>query len=275
MRPLGRVVTVGLGQAGASGALLAGFRIAFDVAYTGSSPGKATIKVWNAPEALVFAAFAGPLPTVILTAGHLEATTGAPLPALPLFVGDVEEFAVRRSGVDTITEIRATSAGRAWQRAVFRFTTPSPSAYSALVPLAVAQAGLVLRSLVPARDVPLPLGAYVDESFRDFMGRAAAALGCSWRVDGTFVDVWPSVLPNPASIGVVFDTSNTIGAPSVKKGAISLRGLLNGKVRPGTPIVVVNPIGPGTYHAKDVKFTGDSGYDAAFWVDIDAELPGS
>lgn len=277
MRPLGRIVTAAIGQAGANGALLAGFRTSFDVAYSGtSSPGTATIRVYNVPAPVVMGALAGPLPSAMVTAGHADADTGAPLPALPLFSGDVQEFAQTPNGVDTVLEIKATSAGFAWQRARFVFTSVAASSYSALVPLAVAQAGLVLRSLVPAQDVPLPLGAYVDEPFRTFMERAATALGARWQVvDGRFVDVWPASLPNPAAFSAVFDPTNTIGAPSVKGRSVALRALLNGKLRPGSSFTVINPIGAGTYVATDVKFIGDSGYDAAFYMDVSGRIPGT
>lgn len=273
MRPFGRVVTAAIGQAGANGAALLGFRTSFDVAYAGSAAGTATIKVWNVPDEVVLAAFAGPLPSVILTAGHLDADTGAPMPQLPLFAGDVTDYVIRRDGLDNVLEITGRSAGFAWQRARFVFTSPTPTAYAALIPLSVAQAGLVMRSLAPPIPVPLPLGAYVDQSFRTFMDRAVAATGSRWRVDGVFVDVWPAATPNPASLAAVFDPANTIGQPSAKARGIQIRGLLNGKLRPGSPFVVIGRVGSGTYVAREVKFTGDSGYAPDFYVDVTGELP--
>lgn len=277
MRPFGRIVTAAIGQAGANGAALLGFRTQFDVAYTGTgTPGNATIKVWNVPREIVAAAFAGPFPSVMLTAGHLEADTGTPLPALPLFFGDVTDYGQPSDGIDTVLEIKALTAAFAWQRARFVFTSPAPTTYSALVPLAVTQAGLVLRSLVPTADVPLPLGAYRDEPFASFMDEAAAALGAAWRVsDGRFVDVWPAALANPAAFAQVFDPANTIGQPSLKNGRVEIRGLLNGKVRPGSSFTIVGLTAPGTYVATDVKFRGDSGFDTAYYVDIIGKIPGT
>ena len=274
MRPLGRIVTAAIGQAGANGVALLGFRTAFDVAYSGtSSPGTATIRVWNAPSELITAAFAGPLPTAMVTAGHIDADSGVPMPALPLFIGDVSEFTIVQNGVDRVLEIKAATTSFAWQRARFVYTSPALTSYASLVPIAVAQAGLVLRGLTPTLDVPMPLGAYVDESFRTFMDRATEAMGARWGVfDGKFVDVWPSALASPTAFAAVLDPSNIIGQPRLKKGKVEVRALLNGKLRPGSSFTIVAPTAPGTYVATDVKFVGDSGFDTAFYVDLAGSL---
>lgn len=279
MRILGRRTLLVLGQAGVNGVALPGMRTAFDVRMSRASvPDTAQIRLWN-PGAATRAALTGPRPTCMLHAGYDDAEAPAnPAPPPIIFLGDVQRWRITRAGADSILELECQAGGRTWQHGRVLYSTVAPTSLASLIPIAAAQVGLGIYSVVTVQQVPLPHGAYVDEPFRDFMDRVAASLGVTWSVTDGLLMVAPMGVPTPYPTSPVFSSAsaNLIGSPRpTERNGIEIRGLLDPAMRPGRTFVVASPTQSGAYIAQDVRFHGDSGYDQPFYVEIMGRLPGT
>lgn len=277
MRVFGRSVVLSIGQAGADGLALPGFRVGFEVKMSrASAPNTAAIKVWNV-SALTTAVLEGPLPSCTLAVGYGFADDPAPAIPLPIFRGEVKKKRMTRAGVDRVLELECQDGGVAWQHGRVVFTTVAPTSLASLIPIAAGQVQLPTGYIAPGIDVPLPHGTHVDEPFRSLMDRIAKSTQSTWSVIDGLLTVQPIGAPAPWPSAPLFSATgaNLIGQPIRReKGGIEVRALLDPAMRPGRQFVVESLTQSGTYIAQDVRFIGDSGYDQPFYVEVIGRLPG-
>ncbi len=279
----GRIVTVAVGQAGATGIALSGLRVGFRVAMSqSSSANQATIRIWNPNPLGSIALLEGPLPTVLLSVGYKDPLL-PDAPGIPrlIFRGDVVKngLTIRKEGPDRIVEIEAKDGGSAIKNTTVSLTFATPTTMSSVVSAIAAQMLLPVGFVSVVPDVLLSNGGVFHGRGAEILDDIAASTNSAWWVsDGVFYFA-PTGAPIPPT-GLVPQFSTILGnlIGNVKKkdrGGVEVRALLDADMRPGGSFVVVSPgTEGGTYVASDVVFEGDSGFDKPFYVTVTGRLPG-
>lgn len=273
MSLFGRSVAVEIGPEGGTGLRLADLRVSFRCAHkSGKAANTATVRIFN------------PAPTSI---GLLR----APLAALRLLVGyDVPRLIfqgtpvrggidLRAEGPDRVLEVDLADGGRAYAETMLQVSLTTPSTFGQVLALVLAQTLWARGYIDPAIEaISLPHGIVLMGRPAEVMDRLAAAavpFGAQWFVRDGALYVVPRGQSTPEVAPLLSSTQgNLIGSPTTTKTGIKVRALIDATMRPGRAFVVQGAAVSGTYVARDVTFTGDSGFDNPFWMDIDGRPVG-
>lgn len=271
----GRQVYVELGPEGVpSGVQLRDLRIGFKVSFkAGKATSTGTIRIWN-PAPTSIAAIRLPKAVVRLFAGY------DPLPRL-LFVGSPTPagITVDVEGGDQILQLDATDGGASYATTiVVSYATPTTLGQVLALVLAQTQWGRGMIG-IPDSTPMFPHGVTIVGRPSEVMDRIAAAVpapGADWFVRDGAVYVVPRGTSTPEAAPLLSSTQgNLIGSPTYgQKGQIKVRALIDATMRPGRAFVVQSVGVNGTYIASDIDFTGDSGYERDFYMDITAKPAG-
>jgi hypothetical protein len=250
-----------------------GLRIKFEVAYARDrKPPTAKIQIWNLSESSrKFIQEQGD--TVLLQAGY-GLTAGG------LFDGDIKRSVIEPGWPDVITKIEAGDGERATLESRISLTLgPGRTTRDQLREL-VAATGLrtgVLPDLPDGRQ--FTGGLTMFGPVRNYLDELADELGADWWVADGQLNMVLQGESLPELAFLVTPDTGLIGSPSeltkttsgrVRVIGVKWRMLLAHELRPGRICQLESREFSGQYTVEKVKFTGDSGYDQAFYADVEA-----
>ena len=263
----GRQVAVEIGPERGPGRRLADLRCGFKVEYKASKAvNTATIRLYNAAPASI-GLLRVPGSVIRLLVGY------DPAPRV-IFQGPPvrDGIDVRVDGPDRILVVDAADGGRTYTSTVnVAFSTPTTFGQVLNTVLGATQWG---RGFIdPALErVSLPHGIVLFGRPPEVMDRLAAAVGASgadWFVRDGALYVVARGASTPEVAPLISSTQgNLIGSPNGTKDGIKVRALIDATMRPGRAFVVESVGVNGTFVCKDVTFTGDSGFEDAYHMDI-------
>lgn len=268
---LGRSVWVEIGPENGVGFRLADLRVSFKVEFKAAkSGGTATIRIYN-PAPTSIALLRAPLSTIRLLAGY----GGVPR---VLFAGTPVKGGIvyRVEAPDRVLEVDAHDGGRSYVDSFLRISIVTPTTFGAVLALILAETQWVRGAIdLSIESVSLPHGIVLTGRPAEVMDRLAAAvqpLGADWYVrDGALYVVRRGAATAEVAPLLSSTQGNLIGWPTATKTGVRLRALVDASMRPGRSFIVQSLGVNGTYVATDVTFTGDSGYEQNYYMDIDAK----
>jgi hypothetical protein len=264
-----RAVAVEIGPEGGAGVRLgADLRVAFRCEHKASkTPSKATIRIYN-PAPTSIALLRAPLAAIRLLVGY------KPAPKL-IFQGTPikDGIELTTEGPDRILKVDASDGGRAFVETFIQISLVTPSTFGQVLALVLAQTLWARGFIDPSIEaVALPHGIVLTGRPGEVMDRLAAAaqpFGADWFVRDGALYVVPRGQSSPEVAPLLSSAQgNLIGSPTATKTGVKARALLDATMRPGMAFVVQSSAVSGTYIAKDVTFTGDSGYATDFYMDL-------
>lgn len=269
----GRVVAVEIGPEGGPGVRLADLRCTFKVEHKAAkSSGKATVKLYNAAPTTV-ALLHLPLAAIRVLAGY-----GIPQ---AIFQGNPIKDGVnlRVEGPDRILEVDAADGGRAYTSTFLQIALATPTTFGQVLALILAQTLWSRGFIDPTIEaVPLPHGIVLFGSPAAMLDRLAAAalpLQADWFIRDNAVYIVGKGQPTPeVALLISSKQGNLVGSPVATKDGVKLKALIDATMRPGRTFVLESNSINGAFIAKDVTFTGDSGWDNDFYMEITAKPPG-
>jgi hypothetical protein len=266
----GRTVFVEIGPAagGAGLRLPADLRVSFRVEFKSSKAvNTGSIRVYN-PAPTSVAALRVPGSVIRLFAGYGGA-------ARLLFAGDPTKdgIDIKSDGADQVLDVDAADGGLTYARTFLQVSFATSTTFGQVLAVVLAQTQWALGFVDPrVSNVVLPHGIVLVGRPAEVMDRLAAAVpafGADWFVrDGAVYVVvrggsTPEVAPLISSV-----QGNLVGSPNGTAKGVKLRALIDATMRPGRSFVLQSKGWNGTFVAKDVTFTGDSGYASDFYMDI-------
>lgn len=261
----GRQVFLSFGLAGFEGREFRDIRIRFRVDQKRTSdPHKAVIEAWNLTRESA-AILQDPKVVVRLSAGYETPRQ--------IFVGEPIKngVAIRRQGTERLARIEALDGGKAYQESRVNVTMSTGSTIEQILEEVIGSFGLPTGTIeIPENNLSYPDGVHLGGTSRDVMDRLMESLGAQWFINDGVINVVGTDAPVNVT-GPLFSVAggNLIGSPTPKdEGTIEIKALLDPDVRPGTPFRVESEQYSGDYTARDVIFTGDSGWDTPFYVTI-------
>lgn len=263
----GRQVWVEIGPEGGPGVRLADLRVSFKVEHKASKAvSTAEIAIFNpAPSSL--ALLHAPLAAIRLLAGY-----DAPQ---VLFQGPPVKDGVelQRQGADRILKVDAADGGRAYVGTAFNTSLTTPTTFGQVLALILAETLWARGYIDPAIEaISLPHGIVLQGRPSEILDRLAAAalpFGAEWFVRDNALYLVPRGQATPEVAPLVSSTvGNLIGSPTPTKKGCKVTALLDATMRPGRAFVVESLLVNGTFVAKDVTFTGDSGYERDFYMQL-------
>ena len=263
----GRQVAVEIGPEGGVGLRLPDLRVSFHVQFKAAKTmATATIRVYNPAPASV-ALLRAPLSTIRLFAGY------APLPRL-LFAGPPVKDGIdlKVDGPDQILDVDAADGGTGYS-AFLQLSFATATTFGQVLNVVLAQTRWSLGFIDPrVNAVVLPHGIVLVGRPAEVMDRLAASVpvfGADWfvRDNSVYVVVRGGSTPEVAPLLSAL-AGNLVGSPNGTKKGIKVRALIDATMRPGRSFVLQSKAWNGVFVAKDVTFTGDSGYANDYWMDI-------
>ncbi|HZI43957.1 MAG TPA: hypothetical protein VFD53_01990, partial [Ilumatobacter sp.] len=155
----------------------------------------------------------------------------------------------------------------------------TPSTFGQVLALVLAQTQWLRGFVDPTIEtVPLPHGIVLAGRPAEILDRLAAAalpLQADWFVrDGAVFFVGKGQATPEVGLLISSTMGNLIGSPTATTTGVKLRALIDATMRPGRAFVLQSSAISGGFIAKDVSFTGDSGWDNDFYMEIVAKPPG-
>lgn len=268
-----RRVAIEFGVEGAPGRRLADLRVNFKVEHkAGPTPSTATIKIYNLAPASI-ALLQTPRAVIRLLVGY------DPIEKL-LFQGNPvkDGLNLKTEGPDRILEVDASDGGRAYAETMISVSYSTPTTFGQVLELVLAQTQWARGTILVPEALSFPHGIVLHGRPADVMRRLAAAvppLGADWYVRDGALYVLPKGQSTPEVAPLISSAQgNLIGSPTSTKGGIKVRALIDATMRPGRAFVLESLGHSGTYVARDVTFTGDSGFERDFFMDITAKPVG-
>lgn len=262
-----RQTVLQLGTDGSTGREFTGanFRIGFDVEMSDTSkPNPAKIQLWGAsPDTIALVQQDNAV--VRLLVGYQSE-----VPRL-IFTGNpiADGARVERQGVDRILTIEAQDGARAYQSARVDETLATDTTLADFAARAAAAMGVPLGTVdLGEADSTALSGLSLTGSARDLLDRVATMAGAQWTIRDGALQLWQRG-GTTGEQAVVFSstTGNLIGAPTRKeKGAVEVTALIAPSMRPGRAFRIESETVTGNFVAEDVRFKGDSGWQAPFFV---------
>lgn len=258
----GRRVTLQIGQPDGAGRSYSDLRINFRAKQTlDATPNSAEILLYN-PSDQSLAEVQRPDAVVRLIAGY-------EIPRL-IFVGEPIPHGVRieRRGPDRILVIEAQDGSRAYRAGRVEVSIPRATTVGEVFDTVARQMGLPIGSVRGVdRSIALPHGLTLAGAARDVLDRLAAMSGADWSITDGAIDVVPRG-GDTGERAVVFSTKqgNLVGSPKRTVEGVEIVGLLEPTMRPGRAFVVDSRDVRGTFVARDVTHTGDTGYSPEFYT---------
>lgn len=218
---------------------------------TGSTPNKATIKLWNL-EPLSLQVLQAPGYVIQVLAG--EGVAGA------RFTGDIEtnSVATTRRGPDLITTVKASDGQRVYRDTNFVRTYPRNTTRSQVLTDILAQmritrgyiAPLVERTYATSRVYAAPARLVLDQLFAP--DRAV------WSIQGGALTVLAAGQAAPGNAPIISAQTGMIGVPQRDKAGIKVKTLYLPQAFPGIPFVVKSAFQGGDFRATKVLDDLDS-----------------
>lgn len=266
----GRSVAVEIGPEGGAGVRLAELRVNFRCSHSASKAvNTAKVRIYNPAPASV-GLLRAPLAAIRLLVGYDQ-------PRLifqgPPVKGGIE---LRVDGPDRVLEVDAADGGRAYASTFLQLSFATGSTFGQVLATILGQTQWARGFVDPAvESVSLPHGLVLTGRPQEALDRLAAAASADWFVRDNAVYVVRRGQSTP-EVAPLFSATqgNLIGSPTVTKDGVKVRALLDATMRPGMAFVVQSAGVNGTYIARDVVFTGDSGWEQAFYVDITGKPAG-
>lgn len=264
-RLFGRTVILQIGLDGSPGKDLRGFRVKFKVeASKSNNPNTATIEIWNvAPSTRALAASEGAL--VRLLVGYNNTP-------LLLFQGRPIEGGVKseRREVDRVLTLECQDGGEEMRSQLsLGFATDTTAAQ--VLEEVLTHSGLA-RGSIDLPDQRYVGGLVLSGSTRKILADLGRSLGRDVYIrDGALQVSAPGGTTGERSPVFSVDAGNLIGSPKARdKNQIEVRALLGGAegLRPGKPFRLQCEEFSGDYVAEEVTFTGDSGWETSFYVEV-------
>ena len=273
----GRTVAVEIGPEGGAGVRLADLRVGFKVTHTASKAvSSAQIDIYN-PSPVTIGLLRVPLAAIRLLVGY-----GGELgfPKL-IFQGPPvkDGIELKVTGKDRILKVDAADGGRAYVSTFLNLPIATPTTFGAVLSLVLAQT-LWARGYIDPQieSIVLPHGIVLLGRPAEVMDRLAASalpFGADWFVRDNAVYVVAKGTSTPEVAPLLSAAQgNLIGSPTQTKTGTKVRALIDATMRPGMSFVVQSAMVNGLYIAKDVTFTGDSGWDTPYYMDITGKPAG-
>jgi hypothetical protein len=270
----GRTVAVEIGPAvGGIARRIEGLRVSFRAEFKASKAvNKASVRIYN-PAQSTIAALRLPGTVVRLFAGY------GTLPRL-LFVGapTKDGIDVKTDGGDLVLDVDAADGGDRYASTFLQLSFATSTTFGQVLSVVLAQTQWSLGFVDPrVENVVLPHGIVLVGRPAEVLDRLAAAVpafGADWYVrDGALYIVvhggsTPEVAPLISAV-----QGNLVGSPNGTAKGVKLRALIDATMRPGRAFVLESTGWSGTFIAKDVTFTGDSGFAQDWYMDITATPP--
>jgi hypothetical protein len=263
----GRQVWIEIGPEAGAGVRHTGLRVGFKVEHKASKAvNTAEIRIFN-PAPTTISALAVPGTVLRLLVGYdvpMVIFQGPPVK---------DGIELKKEGADRILKVDAADGGRAYVGTRFNTSLTTPTTFGQVLALVLAETLWFRGYIDPTIEaISLPHGIVLQGRPAEIMDRLAAAalpLGADWFVrDGALYVVargtsTPEVAPLISST-----TGNLIGSPTQTKKGCKVTALIDATMRPGRAFVVESLLVNGEFVARDVVFTGDSGYDREFYMAI-------
>lgn len=263
-----RLVRVEIGPERGAGIRLGDLRVAFKVEHKASKTvSTATIRVYNAAPASA-ALLRAPLSVIRLLVGY-DPTSKVIFQGPP--VKDGIDLVV--DGPDRVLQVDASDGGRAYVETFLQVSFATSTTFGQVLATVIGSTQWARGFIDPAVEaIVLPHGIVLTGRPAEVMDRLAAAalpFGADWFVRDNALYVVARGQSTPEVAPLISSTQgNLIGSPTATKSGIKVRALIDATMRPGRAFVVQSVGVNGTYICKDVTFTGDSGFDTPFWMDI-------
>lgn len=264
----GRIVRVEVGPEGGTGVQLADLRVGFKVEHKASKTvSTATVRIYN-PSQTTMGLLRAPLANVRLLVGY-QPTARVIFQGAPVKDG----IDLKVDGADRILVVDAADGGRGYTETFLQTSFTTPTTFGQVLATVLASSRWARGFIDPAiENIQLPHGIVLVGRPAEVMDRLAVAalpLGADWFVRDNALYVVPRGTSTPEVAPLISAAQgNLIGSPNGTKKGIKVRALIDSTMRPGRAFVVESAGWNGTYVAKDVVFTGDSGYESAFFMDI-------
>lgn len=267
MSLFGRQVYVEIGPEGGPGIRLATLRVGFRVEYKASKgPPTATIRVFNCAPSSV-ALMRSEKATIRLSVGYDAPRIIFQGPAVK------DGIDVKVDGGDRILVVDAADGGRAYVETFLQAGLSTASTFGQVLAIVLDQTSWARGFIDPTiESVALPHGVALVGRPAEVMDRLAAAAqgsGAEWFLrDGALYVVRRGQSTPEVALELSSTRGNLIGSPNGTKKGVKVRALIDATMRPGRAFVVDAAGVSGTYVCKDVTFSGDSGWDNEFYMDI-------
>lgn len=265
MRLFGREVAVQFAAPGAGvGTRIEGLRTSFRVEHTADrTPSRATIEIYNlSPASRATASVVGT--EVRLFIGY------TPVPRL-VFVGKPVRGGVNllTRGADKVLKIDATDGGASFSSTTLSLTYAAGSPVMKLVDDILLETGWSRGFVAPITDTFGSRATLIGRP-SELLDDLARRVSAGWFVRDGALYILPRGQSTPETAPVVSaEVGNLIGTPVATREGVRCRMLIDATMRPGRRLILRSPnIPSGQYIVRDAIFTGDSGFQASYYVDL-------
>lgn len=246
---------------------LRGLRISFEVVKRdGAAINTGKLTIYNpSPDSCALAARRGAY--VQLYAGYLDAG-GAAL----IFTGSITRAVATRERPEIRLEIESGDGQAAIAASSQTTLQGSTSLRDALGPLAdAAQLGLDYVGVNPDEVLSAPRGLTLSGPALGSINRIAKLNRLDWTIDNGRLILLARGAATQLPALLVSAQTGLIGSPAAgDKGRVVFKMLLSGEVRLRRVIQLDSLDFKGWVLVRGAKFMGDSGYDAAYYVEVEA-----
>jgi hypothetical protein len=253
-----REVAVEIGPENGPGVRLADLRVTFKATHKASKAAStAQIDIYN-PAPSSIALLRAPLAAIRLLVGY------TPVPRV-IFQGppikDGIELQIR--GGDRILKVDAADGGRAYVGTSLNVSMMTPTTFGQILAMILAETLWTRGHILVPEGLVLPHGVVLQGRPGEVLDRLAAAVppaGADWFVSDNTLYIVPKGQATPEAAPLISASQgNLIGSPTQTKTGVKVRALIDATMRPGRVFVVESGLITGTFVARDVLFTGDSG----------------
>jgi hypothetical protein len=266
----GRTVAVEIGPEGGQGVRLGDLRVGFRVEYKAAKTAPtATIRIWN-PAPASQGLLRVPMATIRLLVGY------GGIPKL-VFAGPPVKGGISLDvdGGDRVLEVNAADGGRGYVQ-FLQGSYATATTFGQVLAEVLAQTQWARGTITVPEGLSLPHGIALTGRAPEVLDRLAAAVqppGADWFVRDNALYVVTRGTSTPETAPLLSSTQgNLIGSPSFSgTGELKCRALIDATMRPGRAFVIESVGVNGTYVTKDVTFTGDSGWEKDFYMDLSAK----
>lgn len=209
-----------------NGLLIEGLRITFEVEKTlVSSPNKAIIKIYNLSpdnETKIKKEY----DDIVLNAGFKDETR-------LIFRGNLKYVYQYRDGNDHITEIHGGDGDADFKNSVMNETLAAGTTRKQLVDRAVKSfsGGTIAGTTQVGSDQGLPRGQVVSGNTRHILNKVAKDVGANWSIQDGALQIVSTRDVLPGQAFEINSDTGLLGAPEISDKGISLKMLLNAKLR--------------------------------------------
>jgi len=267
----GRTVAVQIGVEGAISPSIGKLRVGFRVEHKAEKhPSKAQIRIYN-PAPSTIGLLQLPRVSVRLLVGY------DPLPRL-IFQGSpvTDGIGMSTEGPDKILKIEASDGGRAYTSTLINVSFVTPTTFGQVLAAVLLQTQWARGFIGINEAFVFPHGIVLVGTPTDVLDRLAEATppGADWfiRDNALYMVIRGTATPEVAPLLSSLQ-GNLIGSPVQTKEGIRCKGLIDSTMRPGRSFVVesTNALVSGLYTARDVTFTGDSGFATPYYMELAAK----